>query len=1008
MTAECPDEQTLVDFASGRLAEARASQLERHLETCVTCPAVMAALDDVGGAPAAAPDDVTREAEGRYELQRELGEGAEGRVWLAWDHHLGRAVALKLSHREGDRALREARLVARLNHPGIVTVFEIGRRADGSLYSAQRLVRAMHGPASLREALTRARTLEDRLRLLPRLLQACEAVGHAHARGVVHRDLKPEHIALGDDGETVVIDWGLAVHEDERGATHGPVGTRGYRSPEQEAGAVVDATSDVFSLGVVLREVVDVAPHEPTLAPLLAIVARACHVDPPQRYATASALAEELTRFLSGGRVRAHEYALTERAARAFRRHRLAVSLLGVVALVSAVAALVIAHSRAQTRDVLVAALLQRGEVAQTTGGADVAALFAASALELRDSEPARLMLAANTGRSLLSARATVWSGEPVVALAWHGATHRLAVASATGQVAVWDRGATTARTLARAHQAGVSALVFSPDGRALYSSGLDGRFVGWDPESGTSRVLFQTTTELQALNLSPDGSVAALADERGAVQVLSLPDGAPRARWQAHTAPIYTLAVDPSGRWLATGTWRGEVATWAWDGAALGTFRAHQDAVIRLAASPDGQLLASSSRDRTVRVWKVDAPDAPPMTLLGHSRRVVGVAWLDRRTLVSTADDGQVRSWAVSLGEVGSGNKWQCLSVDQLGGAGLALVAVDQAVVAGTEDGALVRVEWPRALRVGMPWRERISHLDVEDAGVLLSEGDFFVHRDPRTAAIVDREPAPHRLWQVRALHGGRRAWIGYDQGAEVVMRRDADGGVVELERSARLWNLLVDRDERWLGTLGHRKEVTLHPFDGGAPVTLSGHTSDVFAADLGTTLAVTGSYDTTVGVYALPSGERLHTLRGHWHGVRAVALSDDESLIASGSWDQTVRLWDARSGALLTTFRGPESYVTAVALSPRGRLASISWDGTLFVWDVATHTALLRLDGVENEPRTLRWDGETALLVGGSRFNRVELSPPSTSVAALARERGLRLDGVELRRDDFGVLLR
>ncbi|HEY0882744.1 MAG TPA: hypothetical protein VGD87_14485, partial [Archangium sp.] len=187
----------------------------------------------------------------------------------------------------------------------------------------------------------------------------------------------------------------------------------------------------------------------------------------------------------------------------------------------------------------------------------------------------------------------------------------------------------------------------------------------------------------------------------------------------------------------------------------------------------------------------------------------------------------------------------------------------------------------------------------------------------------------------------------------------------------------------------------------DGDAGVTLGGHESDIFAAALGRTLAVTGSYDTTLGVFALPSGERTLTLRGHWHGVRAVDLSADETRIASGSWDKTVRLWNAKTGAAEAVLRGHESYVSAVRFSPSGRrLASASWDGALVVWDVETHTALLRQEHVENGPRVIEWFGEDELRVGGTRMTRLALAP-----GPVDPERGVRFDGVDAKRVDFGL---
>ena len=186
----------------------------------------------------------------------------------------------------------------------------------------------------------------------------------------------------------------------------------------------------------------------------------------------------------------------------------------------------------------------------------------------------------------------------------------------------------------------------------------------------------------------------------------------------------------------------------------------------------------------------------------------------------------------------------------------------------------------------------------------------------------------------------------------------------------------------------------------DGDAGVILGGHDSDIFAASLGRTLAVTGSYDTTLGVFALPSGERKLTLRGHWHGVRAVDLSADETRIASGSWDKTVRLWNSRTGALEAVLRGHQSSITAVSFSPSGqRLASASWDGELVVWDVGNHSQLLRQEHVENGPRSIEWFGEEVLRIGGTRMTRVDLEP-----GPLDGKRGVWFDGVNVQRVDFG----
>ncbi|HSD90130.1 MAG TPA: serine/threonine-protein kinase, partial [Kofleriaceae bacterium] len=182
----------------------------------------------------------------RFEPRGELGRGGMGRVDEAFDRALGREVAIKhmLSHSDVDLARfeREARITARLEHPGIVPIHDAGRSADGTPYYVMRRVDGQ--PLS---ELVDGKPLADRLRLVPNILAACDATGFAHARGIVHRDIKPTNILIGPFGETLLIDWGLAreVESREAAAPSQPpsdpsltragtvAGTPGFMSPEQ-------------------------------------------------------------------------------------------------------------------------------------------------------------------------------------------------------------------------------------------------------------------------------------------------------------------------------------------------------------------------------------------------------------------------------------------------------------------------------------------------------------------------------------------------------------------------------------------------------------------------------------------------------------------------------------------------------------------------------------------------------------------------------------------------------
>ncbi len=301
----------------------------------------------------------------RYVLGREVGRGGMGSVWEAEDPELGRSVALKvldLPDVSGDlsaRLRREARVLARLEHPGVVPVHDVGTLPDGRPWYAMKLVRGER----LDEAAARLPTLPERLRLF---LRVCEPVAFAHARGVVHRDLKPSNVMVGPFGEVLVLDWGIArvVSEGEPdrppaappaesrepraaaapGTAAGTVlGTPGYMAPEQARGdGGVDARADVYALGVLLRGLA--GPEAPRARRLAAIVARATAERPAERYDGVPALAADVARFLDGEPVTAYRERPWERAARFAARHRVALLLL--LAYLAARAAVLLVYGR--------------------------------------------------------------------------------------------------------------------------------------------------------------------------------------------------------------------------------------------------------------------------------------------------------------------------------------------------------------------------------------------------------------------------------------------------------------------------------------------------------------------------------------------------------------------------------------------------------------------------------------------------------------------------------------
>jgi len=273
-----------------------------------------------------------------YDLRDVLGRGGMGTVYLAWDRALAREVALKVLNVEaapdlGVRLLREARTLARLEHPGIVPVHDVGTLPDGRVFYVMKRVRGTR----LDDAVSAMPSLAERLGVFERI---CEAVAFAHAHGVVHRDLKPENVMLGEFGETLVLDWGAAKVLSD-GEESGPpddiaagapntghgmvIGTPGYMAPEQARGdsAGVDARADVYALGVMLGMMIESAESDERVPRRVrAIAARATAGEPRDRYASATALAEEVRRARDGQPVDAYRESLLERVGRIAFRYR--------------------------------------------------------------------------------------------------------------------------------------------------------------------------------------------------------------------------------------------------------------------------------------------------------------------------------------------------------------------------------------------------------------------------------------------------------------------------------------------------------------------------------------------------------------------------------------------------------------------------------------------------------------------------------------------------------------
>ncbi|HXG10284.1 MAG TPA: serine/threonine-protein kinase [Gemmataceae bacterium] len=368
-------------------------------------------LDPVSSSPADLPPP-TRPRSRRYTLMGLHATGGVGRVWLARDEALGRTVALKDlrpevagSSRHRARFLEEAKVTGQLEHPGVVPVYDLVREPEGELpFYAMRFVCGRTLPEAIREYHQKqkdgpAGSLALRT-LLNNFVAVCQTLAYAHSRGVLHRDLKPQNVVLGDFGEVIVLDWGLAkvvgqpdspeglapppMRLDSEGERHQTqagqiLGTPAYMAPEQASGQVeaINPSTDVYGLGAILYEILTGRPpfqaatavdtlllvceQEPTRPRRLcrsvpraleAICLRALAKKQADRYSSAAALADDVRRWLADEPVSAWREPWRARAARWARRHKTLVASASVLFL-SAVVALAgglvfLARSQAQ------------------------------------------------------------------------------------------------------------------------------------------------------------------------------------------------------------------------------------------------------------------------------------------------------------------------------------------------------------------------------------------------------------------------------------------------------------------------------------------------------------------------------------------------------------------------------------------------------------------------------------------------------------------------------------
>jgi hypothetical protein len=632
----------------------------------------------------------------QYRLEGELGRGGMGIVFRAHDEHLQRTVALKLllakeqaSAEQLQRFRSEAEILAQLQHPNIVQIFEIGEH-EGASFFAMEYVPGINLHVRIRENPLAPSEAAGLVELM------AQAMHSAHQRGIIHRDLKPSNVLITDDNIPKITDFGLARQgQSELTAAGAVMGTPSYMAPEQALGQLdrIGPASDVYALGAVLYELLtgrapfrgatipatlQQVTHNDPVAPrrlqpgiprdLETICLKCLQKDPARRFDSARSLAEDLQRFMRHEPIHARPTGWLERLGKWGRREPKVASLVAAVLIVIVTSFLVLLYAWQAERRERLSKEEQLSFNRVTLANHELNAgkiAWALDALEkcpepFREWEWHHLYYRC---RHKEPSPVTVPGG--VTCLAAHPTRSAYATGCRDGRIALIEN-EQMARDPILGHLGSVNWVAFSADGDEILTGGEDGRIHGWKPGSANKTITFaEHQGPISCLAVHPRerwiASTAFDGADRGDILLWDRGSGQRLRTLKHHAGRITGLAFHPEGRYLASASHDQTIALWnCTTGDIVRVYREHHHPIACVAFSPDGKLLASaagrSQSDRPeedeIFVWDT-ATGEVRHRLHGHAERVVTLAFAPGgKRLASAGWDHQVKLWDLQTGQ--------------------------------------------------------------------------------------------------------------------------------------------------------------------------------------------------------------------------------------------------------------------------------------------------------------------------------------------------------------------
>lgn len=941
---------------------------------------------------------------GSYRLVSLIGRGGMGSVYLGVrEEDFSKKVAVKVipplfdSPANAANFRRERQILARLEHPNIARLLDGGTSPNGTPFL---VMEHIEGSPIDRYCRDKRLTTAEKLHLFEKV---CHAVSFAHQNLVVHRDLKPQNILVRDDGTPALLDFGIAklLEADGSGNTvSGLALTPDYAAPEQIRGENITTSTDVYSLGVILFEILtgkrpfefagkglsemsaligagrSIGRDEIADEDLRSILTHALAAAAAERYQTVDDLAADIARWLRNEPITAKTASPIYRFRKYVRRHRLTIAAAAIVALLIAgwFATFVWQFANARSQ----ASVNRR------------AAYAAEMTLAAKEFEAANVARAAELVDKYDPAKAP--GGEDLRGFEWF-LLRKL----------IEPRG----RVHSLAHPDEVWSTSFSPDGRLLGTACDDGIVRIFDTAGG--QLITQTAVDSSAwiMRFFPDGkrfAVASGTSRSPSVKLYETASGGVIGELKGHTARVRTLAISPDGRLAATGSADGTLRIWDPEsGRELRSFRFERSGqaleVNAAEFSVDGRQLAATSAGviTAINVSDWTRKDSDPDDIA--ARELYNYAWsLAYSPLGKTIAAGMF-SGEIGLFDAATLKLIKVLRPHRANVKGLAF----------TPDGStLITSSWDRTLRLIKPengeiladlkpHRGAVHDVRISPDGSLIATAgsdakvnvtritDIGGDRVPSNETIIAKVDDDQNIISFNSLENrfgfwniadGKRQWsikrsgnssvssvssasggifVHGDSAGNVTVRNSADGTTVNefnvFDRPIMAVEMSSDH-QRAVATDNQGSVSVFNPWDGRTLLKLEGHTSiakvAVFSAD--SRLLATGSNDRSAKVWDMNSGTLIADLRGHTEAVTAAAFSADGRLLATGGADDTIRIWRTSDWGLERELAGFSNGVASIAFSPDGaRLAAATDVGLIRFWEPAGGQQVFALSASE-----------------------------------------------------------